>query len=147
MFRGGCIIISGCLAVHSDCPPFPTHSASQEHHVPFPLHTVSFVSPLAGASVTALVKELVSIFSRQSQKFREVTGSLSLQRVMKGNGQSQVPERTVSTSSILLHLPTGDLVPMTFRNKSILCPFPLPYLLSCLLANSHLLLAGHNKAS
>lgn len=107
-------------------PPFPTHSASQEHHVPVPLHTVSFVSPLARASVTALVKELVSIFSRQSQKFWEVTGSLSLQRVMKGNGQSQVPERTVSTSSILLHLPTGDLVPMTFRNKSILCPFPLP---------------------
>ena len=78
-------------------PPFPTHSASQEHQVPFPLHTVSFVSPLAGASATALVKELVSIFSRQSQKFQEVTGSLSLQRVMKGNGQSQVPERTVST--------------------------------------------------
>lgn len=55
-------------------------------------------------------KELVSIFSRQSQ-FWEVLGRLNLQRVMKGNGQSQAPERTASASSILSHLPRGEPCP------------------------------------
>lgn len=36
-----------------------------------------------------------------------------------------VPERTGSTSSVLLHLPTGTFVPMPFRNKLVLSLHPL----------------------
>lgn len=56
----------------------------QEHHVPYSLYAVSFVSSLARSLVTALVK-LVSIFPRQSQKFWEAMTRLSFQRMMKDN--------------------------------------------------------------
>lgn len=63
----------------------PHPSASQEHRVPSVLHTVSFVNPLAGTFSDSSSKELVSIFSRPSQKFWKVMGRLSLQRVIEGN--------------------------------------------------------------
>lgn len=116
--RGGHIIFSGCP---SSPPAQPPRSTMFLSHC-----TQCLCGPSGRGFTDSSCKELVSIFSRQRQKFREVTGSLSLQRVMKGNGQSQVPERTVSATSILFHLPTGDPVPMTFRNKSILPPSPLP---------------------
>lgn len=63
VFRGRHIIFSGCPAVRSRLPASPP---TQPPGGTMFLHTVAFVSPLAGASVTALVKELVSIFFRQS---------------------------------------------------------------------------------
>lgn len=145
---------SSSLAAHeySQGCPLPTHSASsQEHHVPFALHTGSF-SKLSGQAISdSSCKELVSIFSRQSQKLWEVMGSLSLQRVVKGNDQSQAPERMVMSASLILsHLPRGGPCSLDLWRhiNSLSISSSQPGAHSCLafsylLANPHLLLAGH----
>lgn len=63
---------SSSLAVH-ECAqgcPFLTHSASEERRVPFSLYTVSIVSLLAGASVTALVRSWLAFFPDKASSGR-----------------------------------------------------------------------------
>lgn len=139
---------TACPLPHPLCPP--------SHH-PQPVEAPcsicsarSVFCELSGQGFSnRTCEELVSIFSRQSQKVWEVMGRLSLPRVMKGNDQSQAPERMVmSASSILSYLPCGDPVPLTCRDISVLSPSPLPCLgpHSCLqlsLSQSPPVLASH----
>ena len=93
----------GCPRPHPLSLPGAPYSFRTAHSV--------FCEPSGWGFSDGSCKELVSIFSRQSQKFWEVMGRLNLRRVMKGNGQSQAPERTVSAFSILSHLPRGGPCP------------------------------------